>query len=117
MIMLWLGGYTYVLWEAGGGKYIRKFWSSIVETIRFKAVIFVVNTHELHRVKEAREALSWLIYNQDLDPVFLLVIYNTQAHYVPQLNQEIQTQNSSVATKGKLGGKVSNDKESKNSFL
>ena len=67
----------FIVWDAGGGKYIRKFWNNIVEIIPFKAVIFVVNTYEPHRADEAKEALHQLIYNPYLQDIFLVVIYNT----------------------------------------
>ena len=51
------------IWEAGGGKYIRKFWHTIVEIIQFKAIIFIVNTYEPHRILEAKEELHNIIYN------------------------------------------------------
>mmetsp|Transcript_32526 Transcript_32526/g.28798 ORF Transcript_32526/g.28798 Transcript_32526/m.28798 type:complete len:107 (+) Transcript_32526:2-322(+) len=50
------------IWEAGGGKYIRKFWNTIIEIIPFRAVIFIVNTYEPHRLIEAKEELHNLIY-------------------------------------------------------
>ena len=65
------------VYEGGGNQYLRKFWKLMVEWIEFKAIIFVVNTFEPHRAKEAKEALHEIVFDVNVKKIVLCIILNT----------------------------------------
>ena len=69
-----VGGVKLSVWDLGGQKMLRKYWSNYFS--KSNALIYVIDSADEDRLKEAGDELSLLMKEKELEKVPVLVFAN-----------------------------------------
>ncbi|XP_044174720.1 ADP-ribosylation factor-like [Acropora millepora] len=69
-------GVTFTVWDVGGQEKLRPLWRHFFQNTQ--GLIFVVDSSDLERISEARQELSNVLENPEMEGVPVVVIGNKQ---------------------------------------